>query len=80
MFVLVSTAGNLPGLSADEKRGGDRAGESVTAVLEGSLGVQEPVPLNGPFPTLLRRVKVGDKVLLQISYESRPLFPKKGCR
>jgi hypothetical protein len=63
-------------VSGAEKEG-PRAGESVSAPLEGALRLQDPVPLNGPFPALLRKAKVGDKIILQISYNSRPVFPEE---
>ena len=52
-------------------------GETVTGKLGGGLKVQDPVPLDGPVPALLRTVKVGDQALLQIRYESRPVFPRE---
>lgn len=55
---------------------GARGGESVTAALTGRLHVESPVPLNGPYPATLRKASVDDRILLQVSYESRPVFPR----
>lgn len=52
-------------------------GETATAVLGGQLRVESPVPLNGPFPAKQRMVEVGDRVLLQVSYDTRPVFPRE---
>lgn len=70
--------GGLIGLATATVQGqsGGRGGESVTAALVGQLRVESPVPLNGPFPAVVRKATVDDRILLQVSYASRPVFPQ----
>ena len=56
----------------------DERNLAVTASLDGKLHVQDPVPLAGPFPALLRTAKVGDRLMLQVVYSPEgSVIPKK---
>jgi len=52
----------------EQPRPVDEAAAPKATPLTGAFYLREPVPLAGPFQTLLHSVKIGDKVLLQIAY------------
>jgi hypothetical protein len=64
---LVYSGREAPHASKDEFQ----RGESISEPLHGAVLLQPPVPLRGPFPTLARMAEVGDKVILQVSYDER---------
>lgn len=81
MCLAVLTAAMLGAASApaeDQGKKVDERAAPVTITLEGKLHVQEPVPLGGAAPAVLRTAKVGDRVLLQVAYAPEgSVVPKK---
>lgn len=56
----------------------DESGKPVMAELQGEFHVHDPVPLTGPVPAVLRSARVGDKILLQVTYvPDGAIMPKK---
>jgi hypothetical protein len=77
--VLIAAAlGAAAAPAEDQGKKVDERSAPVTISLEGKLLVQEPVPLGGAAPAVLRTAHVGDRVLLQVAYTpDGSVVPKK---
>ena len=77
--VLIAVAVGAAAAPAEDKgKKVDERNAPVTITLEGKLLVQEPVPLGGAAPAVLRTAHVGDRVLLQVAYVPEgSVVPKK---
>ncbi len=76
LIAVVCGAATAP--AEDQGKKVDERSAPVTITLAGKLHVQEPVPLDGAAPAVLRTAKVGDRVLLQVAYTpDGSVVPKK---
>jgi hypothetical protein len=76
--LIAATLGAVTAPAEEHGKRVDERSAPMSVELQGKVYVHEPVPLGGATPAVLRTAKVGDRILLQVSYSpDASVVPKK---